>query len=61
VSGVTADDGVVKRVLVNGKEARATADNFAQWHIELPAADKVSAFAEDAAGNKEKTPHVWVR
>jgi hypothetical protein len=58
VSGVTADDGVVKRVLVNGKEAKATADNFAQWTIELPAADKLSAFAEDAAGNKEMRPHV---
>jgi hypothetical protein len=61
VSGSTSDDAIVKRVLVNGKEAKATADNFAQWTIELPAADKLSAFAEDAAGNKEKTPHVWVR
>src|SRR5262249_27577929 len=58
VRGSTADDGVVRRVLVNGREAKATAGNFAEWEIELPAAERVSAHAEDAAGNREKTPHV---
>jgi hypothetical protein len=58
VRGSTADNGVVKRVLVNDREAKSTAGNFAEWEIELPAADKVSAYAEDAAGNKEKRPHV---
>jgi hypothetical protein len=58
VRGITADNGVVKRVLVNEREAQPTDGNFAQWQIELPAAARVSAYAEDAAGNKEKSPHV---
>ncbi|HYT92664.1 MAG TPA: G8 domain-containing protein [Gemmataceae bacterium] len=61
VRGTTADNGTVKRVLVNGQEARALTDNFAEWEIELQvAAGAVSlrAHAEDAAGNVEKRPHV---
>jgi hypothetical protein len=61
VRGTTADNGTVKRVLVNGKEARAVAPNFAQWEITLqkrPTAGKLEARAEDAAGNVEKRPHV---
>src|SRR5262249_5265716 len=58
VRGTTADDGQVVKVIVNGKQATASADNSAKWQIELPAADKVSAHAEDAAGNTEKVPHV---
>jgi hypothetical protein len=59
VRGVTSDNGTVKRVLVNGKEAKALRDNFAEWEIVLDAADakKLSAHAEDAAGNVEKLPH----
>jgi hypothetical protein len=62
VSGTTADNGAVKRVLVNGKEAKAVTANFAQWEIVLPEASmpKLEAFAEDAAGNREKRPHVIV-
>jgi hypothetical protein len=58
VRGSTADDGKVVKVIVNGKQAKATSGNFAQWQIELPAADKVTAHAEDAAGNAEKMAHV---
>jgi hypothetical protein len=61
VRGTTADNGRVKRVLVNGKLAKAVAPNFAEWEITLkhrPAAGKIEAHAEDAAGNVEKTPHV---
>jgi hypothetical protein len=58
VRGTTADNGEVKRVLVNGKEATSVAANFAEWEIELPAAGSVSAHAEDAAGNTEPRPHV---
>jgi hypothetical protein len=47
----------VKRVLVNGVEAKAIGANFAEWEAELPAGAKVTAFAEDVAGNVEKTPH----
>jgi hypothetical protein len=61
VSGTTADNGTVKRVVVNGKEARATTPNFAEWEVTLDApagALRVQAQAEDAAGNVEPRPHV---
>ena len=61
IHGVTADNGTVTSVRVNGREARALAPNFAQWEITLeglrPGTMKVAAFAEDAAGNVEKGPH----
>lgn len=56
VRGSTADDGVIKQVLVNGKPARALAPNFLEWEAEVEPGP-VSAHAEDAAGNVEKTPH----
>ena len=62
VRGTTSDNGTVKRVLVNGREARALAENFAEWEAVLPdtAAGelKLTAHAEDAAGNVEQLPHV---
>jgi hypothetical protein len=62
VRGTTADNGTVKRVLVNGKEAKALSPNFAQWEVVLrdvkPGEVKLSAHAEDAAGNVEKRPHL---
>ncbi len=67
VRGTTTDDGTVKRVLVNDREAKATAANFAEWEIELPAAVsstekpapmQLRAAAEDAVGNAEKNPHI---
>lgn len=61
VRGATADNGTVKRVLVNGREAKATAANFAEWEIIVDNAGKLEAHAEDAAGNVEKTPHLVVR
>jgi hypothetical protein len=57
VTGTTSDNGTVKRVLVNGREAKATATNFAEWRAEVDAAATITAHAEDAAGNIEKTPH----
>jgi hypothetical protein len=64
VRGSTADNGTVKRVLVNGKEATAAAPNFAEWEVVLgdvkPGELKLSAHAEDAASNAEKRPHVLV-
>jgi hypothetical protein len=60
VRGVTADNGPVKRVVVNGKDARAVSPNFAEWELMLdgvPAgAFELKAHAEDAAGNVEQTP-----
>ncbi len=60
VRGTTSDNGEVKQVLVNGRPARATSPNFLTWEIELDAVDKLSAAAEDVAGNIEKTPHVLI-
>ena len=58
VRGTTADNGVVKKVLVNNAEAKATAANFAEWEITLPKKDKLAASSEDAAGNAEPSAHV---
>jgi hypothetical protein len=63
VRGTTSDNGTVKRVVVNGKEAKAVAANFAEWEItlgNLPGTRKIEAHAEDAAGNIEKRPHVMI-
>jgi hypothetical protein len=64
VRGSTTDNGEVKRVLINGKEARAVSGNFAEWEVLLDVAAKgevkVQAHAEDAAGNVEKRAHVVV-
>ena len=61
VRGVTADNGTVKRVLVNGREAHAVLTNFAQWEIDLEDNPKseftIQAHAEDIAGNVETHPH----
>ncbi len=61
VRGTTADNGTVKRVLVNGKEARSVTTNFAEWEVMLdglkPGVVKLSAHAQDEAGNVEKRPH----
>ena len=60
VRGTTSDNGEVKKVNVNGKEAKATRSNFAEWEIVLDgvkAGQSLTAHAEDAAGNVEKTPH----
>jgi hypothetical protein len=65
VRGTTADNGQVKRVLVNGQEARSVAPNFAEWELTLDnlpsGAVRLQAYAEDAAGNVEKRPHVLIR
>jgi hypothetical protein len=62
VRGVATDNGTIRRVLVNGREARALARNFAEWEVilEKPAAGELglAAHAEDAAGNVEKLAHV---
>jgi hypothetical protein len=62
VRGTTADNGTVRRVLVNGREAQPVAPNFAEWEITLEnlpsGAGELKANAEDAAGNVEKRPHV---
>jgi hypothetical protein len=59
VRGTCADNGPVKTVTVNGKEAKPTAGNFAEWEVTLDAgATTIEARAADAAGNVEQTPAV---
>jgi len=65
VRGVTSDNGTVKRVLVNGVPARAVRENFAEWEVVLDEPRgremKLTAHAEDVAGNVEKRTHErWV-
>jgi hypothetical protein len=62
IRGTTADNGTVKRVVVNGAAARAVGANFSEWEVVL---DRVTAraftlraHAEDAAGNVERNAHV---
>ena len=64
VRGTTTDNGIVTRVLVNGKEAKMLTANFAEWEIVLDGLSgsvKLTAHAEDKVGNVEKRPHslVW--
>jgi hypothetical protein len=57
VRGTTTDNNTVKRVVVNGQEAKATAANFGEWEVVVEKATTIKAHAEDAAGNVEKLPH----
>jgi hypothetical protein len=57
VRGTTGENGTVKRVVVNGVEAKPTRENFAEWEAVVPMGSTVSAHAEDAAGNVEKLKH----
>jgi hypothetical protein len=62
VRGTTSDAGEVKRVMVNGQEAKPVCSNFAEWEVEIDTskydASTLRAHAEDAAGNTEKRPHI---
>jgi hypothetical protein len=64
VRGTTSDNGTVKCVRVNSREARQVAKNFAQWEILLDPIPidkfKIVAAAEDSAGNVERTAHELV-
>ena len=61
VRGTAADNGDIKRVTVNGVEAKSVSANFAEWEAAIEAGKgeaELTAGAEDAAGNVEKRPHV---
>jgi hypothetical protein len=64
VRGTSADNGRVKRVLVNGATARSAGGNFLEWEAVLEGVPDsvrtICAHAEDAAGNIEQRPHVVV-
>lgn len=59
VQGTCSDNGPVKRVLVNGQAAKATAENLATWEITLDrnGLSELAAHGEDEAGNVERLPH----
>ena len=61
VQGVTADDGDVRCVRVNGRSAHSIAPNYSQWEVVLEGSDAAAsslvASAQDAAGNTEAIPH----
>lgn len=57
VEGVSSDNGLISKVLVNGREASSVASNFATWKIildEISSGGIVEAKAVDAASNEEK-------
>ena len=59
VQGTCSDNGPVKRVLVNGQEAKTTSENLATWEITLDrnGLTEISAHGEDEAGNVETLVH----
>jgi hypothetical protein len=61
VRGTASDNGRVTRVCVNGQDAKPLVPNFAEWEITLdqvpPRLLRLTARAEDAAGNVERLPH----
>jgi hypothetical protein len=59
VRGTSADNGEIRRVVVNGCEARAIAPGFTEWEItiEEPENGIISARAEDVIGNLETDLH----
>src|SRR5262249_54531383 len=62
VRGTRSDNGTVKKVVVNGQAAKAVRPNFAEGEVTLKVQGtgtvKLTAHAEDAAGNVERRPHV---
>jgi len=58
VRGTTADNGEVRRVVVNTREAKALRPNFAEWEVVVTEAPTVRAYAVDAAGNVESRAHL---
>ncbi|MBL8865854.1 MAG: G8 domain-containing protein [Planctomycetia bacterium] len=61
VRGTCIDNGVVKRVTVNGMEAKFDGGSSTEWTVTLEATTtRIEAKAEDAAGNVEQTPAVMV-
>jgi hypothetical protein len=61
IRGSVADTSDIKKVMVNGKPARSTRGNYAEWEITLEAPTgkplDVSAMSEDVNGLVEPRPH----
>jgi uncharacterized protein (TIGR03067 family) len=60
VRGTATDDDVVRKVTVNGTDAKSLSANFAEWEATIdPLADgRLTARSADRAGNEEPRPHV---
>lgn len=58
VRGAASDNGMIAKVIVNDVNAKALRPNFAEWEATLPSTRELRAYAIDAAGNREPTPHV---
>ncbi len=62
VRGTSSDNGVIRRMQVNGVEAKPLLPGLTQWQVILDPPtgqpDHITAHAEDASGNIEHRPHV---
>ncbi len=61
VAGICQDNSEVRQVSVNGKIAKSTRGNFAEWEVvldTLPTDGLIKAVATDATGNVERQPHL---
>src|SRR5262249_10856832 len=60
IRGTSAEDDAVRKVIVNGTEAKAVSPTFTEWEatVDPPPDGRLSAHAVDRAGNAEPRPHV---
>ena len=60
VRGTASDNGLIRRVVVNGCQAHALAPGFAEWEVRVidPQDGRITAQAEDSSGNFEVVPHL---
>ncbi len=62
VVGCSSDDGQIRAVVVNGREARPLVPDFSRWEVTLTQDHSrpvnLTATAEDKAGNEERAPHI---
>jgi hypothetical protein len=57
VRGTSSDNGRIQKVLVNEVEAKPLTPDYSQWEAVMKAQPTITAWAQDAAGNREVTPH----
>lgn len=59
VQGTSADNSEIRRVFVNGCEARAITPGFTEWEVMIdePSDGVIQAGSEDISGNIETDPH----
>jgi len=57
VRGTSSDNGRIERVMVNDVEATPLAPDYSEWEAVLKPGPRITAWAQDAAGNRELTPH----